>query len=161
MNYLCPSVKNGPWTEAEDRLLLAKINEIGRSWSVMGRFFPGRSENDIKNRWYSHLRYATVQDGNHQLVLVKDQGETMFPQRKKRNRTRVCPQQNAMRMLERSPQCWSIPSAMRKELPQPQLDLSTGDEEPEVNDFTDLAICAEEFDLGLFELSEWVYGLPE
>ena len=99
LNYLNPSIRTGPWTEYEDELLLEKVNELGRCWSSIGKFFNGRSENDIKNRWYSHLRYRTVEnDGKFQ--FVNDPSESLFPYRKTRKRVKVSPQQNAIRVLE-------------------------------------------------------------
>ena len=100
VNYLNPSIRTDPWNEAEDQLLLEKVNELGRCWSMIGKFFNGRSENDVKNRWYSHLRYRSIQDDNGKFKFVKDQSESLYPDRKKRNRVKISPQQNAMRVLE-------------------------------------------------------------
>jgi hypothetical protein len=60
-NYLSPNIRSDPWTEAEDRLVVEKMNEDHFSWSLIAPFFNGRSDNDIKNRWYSHLKYETIQ----------------------------------------------------------------------------------------------------
>lgn len=99
LNYLNPSIRTGPWTEIEDDLLLEKVNELGRCWSSIGKFFNGRSENDIKNRWYSHLKYRTVED-NGKFKFVNDPSESLFPYRKTRKRVKVSPQQNAFIVLE-------------------------------------------------------------
>ena len=32
MNYLAPHLRTDPWTEPEDELLLAKMNELGSAW---------------------------------------------------------------------------------------------------------------------------------
>ena len=50
-NYLSPTVNNAPWTVAEDSLLLQKHAELGAKWVKISRFFPGRSDTSIKNRW--------------------------------------------------------------------------------------------------------------
>jgi hypothetical protein len=55
-NYLCPENKNAPWTDAEDDLLVAKFQELGPRWTTISKCFDGRSENNVKNRWYTHLR---------------------------------------------------------------------------------------------------------
>ena len=55
-NYLSPNNKNGPWSQAEDEILAAKQREYGSQWSLICKFFNGRSENNVKNRWYTHLK---------------------------------------------------------------------------------------------------------
>jgi hypothetical protein len=64
MNYLAPHLRCGPWSPIEDRLLLEKINEVGHLWSLICRSFAGRSENDVKNRWHTHLKRWTVKDAS-------------------------------------------------------------------------------------------------
>lgn len=54
-NYLDPSLSNGPWTKEEDNLLEEKVNELGQHWNKIVNFFHGRSENNIKNRWYTYV----------------------------------------------------------------------------------------------------------
>jgi hypothetical protein len=55
-NYVCPENKNAPWTDLEDDLLIAKFRELGPRWTSISKFFDGRSENNVKNRWYTHVR---------------------------------------------------------------------------------------------------------
>jgi hypothetical protein len=95
MNYLSPAVRTGPWHPAEDELLVAKINEIGHTWSALARYFNGRSESDVKNRWYSHLKYRTVRGAGNSLMLMREWEQD----RKKRNRKPVYPKQTVMLLL--------------------------------------------------------------
>lgn len=44
------------WTEEEDRKLFKLYKEKGSRWSLLASQFPGRNENQIKNRFYSTLR---------------------------------------------------------------------------------------------------------
>ena len=55
IGYLSPSLVFKPWSEDEDNLLIQKLTEIGPKWSKMVPFFEGRSDCNIKNRWYKHL----------------------------------------------------------------------------------------------------------
>lgn len=54
-NYLNPSLQNGPWSKEEDILLEQKVYELGQHWNKIVKFFVGRSENNIKNRWYTYV----------------------------------------------------------------------------------------------------------
>jgi hypothetical protein len=54
--YLCPSVRTESWTECEDDLLLQKVREIGPHWTLISRYFEGRTPNALKNRWHFHFR---------------------------------------------------------------------------------------------------------
>ena len=64
VNYLVNTLSNGPWTPEEDKFLVEKVIEIGSHWSALMKFFPGRSANNIKNRWYSyHVKTKTKASG--------------------------------------------------------------------------------------------------
>lgn len=56
INYLSPDVVNGPWTEEEDQLLIQKYNEIGPFWKLIAKFFPTRTDINIKSRWNLRMR---------------------------------------------------------------------------------------------------------
>ena len=49
--FLSPGMVNGPWTKAEDNLLVALYQQFGPKWSKFTKHFPGRSDYNIKNRW--------------------------------------------------------------------------------------------------------------
>lgn len=54
-NYLREGLKTGPWSMEEDEILIKMHYEIGPKWIKMMKYLPGRSGNDIKNRWHKHL----------------------------------------------------------------------------------------------------------
>jgi hypothetical protein len=58
-NYLSPNLRNGQWSEEEDRLLAEKFNEFGAKWSIIVGFFPSRSEVNLKNRWTQLQNHST------------------------------------------------------------------------------------------------------
>ena len=56
VNSLSPNINKGIWTEKEEKILFLTQLKIGNKWSELAKFLPGRSENDIKNHFYSKLR---------------------------------------------------------------------------------------------------------
>ena len=61
--YLNPELKAQPFTEEEDMLLEEKLNEIGNKWRVIAKFFPGRTDVSLKNRW-SMIQRQRSSDSN-------------------------------------------------------------------------------------------------
>ena len=61
MNYLSPDVENSPWTSEEDALLQEKYTEIGSKWRLLAKFFPHRTDVNVKNRWRLLQRAAQRQ----------------------------------------------------------------------------------------------------
>ena len=56
-NYLNPSLRNDPWTEEEDRLLIDLHAEYGTHWNKISKMFCNRSDNSIRNRWQLLMRH--------------------------------------------------------------------------------------------------------
>ena len=46
----------GPWTPAEDAVLMSAVNEGGaKNWSIVARHLPGRIGKQCRERWHNHL----------------------------------------------------------------------------------------------------------
>ena len=65
--YLSPNVNNSPWTESEDKLLHEKYAEYGTKWSVIARFFNGRTNTNVKNRWLALNRSTKTRIKNTEI----------------------------------------------------------------------------------------------
>jgi hypothetical protein len=55
-NFLDPSLKSAEWTPEEEDLILQQHYKLGNKWSTITRMLPGRTENQVKNRWRSLQR---------------------------------------------------------------------------------------------------------
>jgi hypothetical protein len=54
-NYLADDRQPVGWTAEEEHMVIAKYEEIGPKWVQIAKFLPGRSGNDVKNRWHKHI----------------------------------------------------------------------------------------------------------
>ncbi|XP_052206089.1 transcription factor MYB114-like [Diospyros lotus] len=56
LNYLRPNIKRGSFTEDEVDLFVRLHKLLGNRWSLIAGRFTGRTSNDVKNYWNTHLR---------------------------------------------------------------------------------------------------------
>ncbi|KAI3502135.1 hypothetical protein L1887_30166 [Cichorium endivia] len=67
LNYLHPDIKHGNFTKEEDDLVIDLHNKLGNKWSKIATKLPGRSDNEIKNRWNTHLKKRAQNDHTESL----------------------------------------------------------------------------------------------
>lgn len=63
MNYLRPSVKRGRIAPDEEDLILRLHRLLGNRWSLIAGRIPGRTDNEIKNYWNTHLSKKLISQG--------------------------------------------------------------------------------------------------
>ena len=68
---LDPNIKKGPWSEEDDEAVFSLYKKFGKSWSKIANNIIGRTENQIKNRFYSTIRKIAKEqkkDSNGRLI---------------------------------------------------------------------------------------------
>lgn len=63
MNYLRPNVKRGQIAPDEEDLILRLHRLLGNRWSLIAGRIPGRTDNEIKNYWNTHLSKKLISQG--------------------------------------------------------------------------------------------------
>ncbi|XP_022964841.1 transcription factor MYB59-like [Cucurbita moschata] len=69
VNYLHPGLKRGKITPHEERLILDLHSKWGNRWSRIARKLPGRTDNEIKNFWRTHMRKVAKAAGHDHVVV--------------------------------------------------------------------------------------------
>ncbi|KAF5207721.1 Transcription factor myb27 [Thalictrum thalictroides] len=59
LNYLRPDLKHGQMTAEEECVILHLQERWGNKWSKIAHRLPGRTDNEVKNYWRTHLRKKT------------------------------------------------------------------------------------------------------
>ncbi|KDP26537.1 hypothetical protein JCGZ_17695 [Jatropha curcas] len=66
-NYLRPDIKRGNFTRDEEETIIKLHEMLGNRWSAIAARLPGRTDNEIKNVWHTHLKKRLKQNNSNDL----------------------------------------------------------------------------------------------
>ncbi|KAM0048951.1 putative transcription factor MYB-HB-like family [Helianthus debilis subsp. tardiflorus] len=72
MNYLKPNIKRGNFSKEEEEIILHSHSLLGNRWSAIAARLPGRTDNEIKNYWHTHLKKRGTYNLVHQTTNPND-----------------------------------------------------------------------------------------
>ncbi|KAK4482459.1 hypothetical protein RD792_009616 [Penstemon davidsonii] len=81
-NYLRPDIKRGNFTREEEQTIINLHQMLGNRWSAIAARLPGRTDNEIKNVWHTHLKKKiikinqTSQDSKSQSIIANSECDT-------------------------------------------------------------------------------------
>ncbi|XP_042005349.1 transcription factor MYB58-like [Salvia splendens] len=109
INYLRPDVKRGNFTPDEENTIIQLHNSIGNKWSKIASCLSGRTDNEIKNVWNTHLKKRANKkpDGQENSTTTT----TKLPQLSKESPSSSCmsnPKQPAEEEEEEDDDLWHV-----------------------------------------------------
>ena len=97
---MSPSVKKGEWTEDEDALIFQMFQTLGPKWTVIAKCLEGRTDNSIKNRFYSTIRKMKAQGQDPEISVKYEVSEEKVPESEERMSTLINQIQHFQSLLE-------------------------------------------------------------
>ncbi|GLJ11571.1 hypothetical protein SUGI_0171590 [Cryptomeria japonica] len=68
LNYLRPDIKRGNISPDEEELIIRMHRLLGNRWALIAGRLPGRTDNEIKNYWNTHLSKKLSMSNNKSII---------------------------------------------------------------------------------------------
>ncbi|KAM0936985.1 putative transcription factor MYB-HB-like family [Dioscorea sansibarensis] len=86
-NYLRPDLKRGLLSDSEEQMVIDLHARLGNRWSKIASHLPGRTDNEIKNHWNTHIKKKLKKLGidplTHKPLPATDQQQQQQQQQQK------------------------------------------------------------------------------
>jgi hypothetical protein len=78
-NHLDPAILRSPWTLQEERTLFEAHSQLGNKWADISQILQGRTDNSIKNHYYSAVRreFRRLEGFEPSRVQIKELGDNV------------------------------------------------------------------------------------
>jgi hypothetical protein len=78
-NHLDPNILRAPWTLQEERTLFEAHSQLGNKWAEISQILQGRTDNSIKNHYYSAVRreFRRLEGFEPSRVQLKELGDNV------------------------------------------------------------------------------------
>ena len=70
-----PDINKGAWNLDEDLMLIKLLKEVGKNWEELERRFPGRTQNQLKNRYFGRLKRLDDKKRQREEIQSKKKGK--------------------------------------------------------------------------------------
>jgi len=73
LNALAPDINRGIWTDEEDNAILSYYNKYGAQWCRIAECLSGRTETQVKGRFYTNLKQKITMMKNVKVEIIIDE----------------------------------------------------------------------------------------